>query len=121
MTGKAHKLHGVRSGLYGRCSNGVPPIHFFQNKQRIHFRPHPMRFLGFLNHEKGALRQEILKWSTVCSTFLRSGWSVVGSASLAKGGTSKKRPSAHLHKIPNWSNESSRTLQIALVLKDIIM
>jgi hypothetical protein len=35
-------------------------------------------------------RQEISKWSTVCSTFSRSGWSVVRSASLAKGGTSKK-------------------------------
>jgi hypothetical protein len=34
----------------------------------------PMRFLGFSNHEKGALSQEILKWSTVCSTFSRSGW-----------------------------------------------
>jgi hypothetical protein len=50
-----------------------------------------MRFLGFSNHEKGALRrQEISKWSTVCSTFSRSGWSVVRSASLAKGDTSKK-------------------------------
>jgi hypothetical protein len=26
MTGKAHKSHGPRSGLYGGCSNGVPPI-----------------------------------------------------------------------------------------------
>jgi hypothetical protein len=26
--GKAQKSHGVRSGLYGGCSNGVPPIHF---------------------------------------------------------------------------------------------
>jgi hypothetical protein len=30
--------------------------------------------------------------------FSRSGWSVVRSASLAKGGTLKKRPSPHLHK-----------------------
>jgi hypothetical protein len=43
----------------------------------------------------GASRQEISKWSTVCSTFSRSGWSVVRSTSLAKGGTSKKRPSPH--------------------------
>jgi hypothetical protein len=53
----------------------------------------PMRFLGFSNHEKGAPRQEISKWSTVCSTFSRSSWSVVRSASLAKGDTSKRRPS----------------------------
>jgi hypothetical protein len=74
-----------------------------------------MRFLGFYNNEKGAPRQEILKWSTVCSTFSRSGWSVVRSASLAKGGTSKKRPSPCLHKVPTRSNKvSPRTLQTAL-------
>jgi hypothetical protein len=57
MVGKAQKLHGVRSGLYGACSNGVPPIHFFQAECRIQFRSHPMQFLGFSNCEKGALRQ----------------------------------------------------------------
>jgi hypothetical protein len=31
----------------------------------------------------------------VCSTFLRSGWSIVRSASLAKGGTSKKKRDCH--------------------------
>jgi hypothetical protein len=63
------------------------------------------------------LRQEISKWSTVCSTFSRSGWSVVRSASLAKGGTSKKRPSSHLHKVPTRSNKvSPQTFQTALVL-----
>jgi hypothetical protein len=55
-----------------------------------------MQFLVFPNHEKGALRQEILKLSMVCSMFLRSGWSIVRSASLAKEGTSKKRPLLHL-------------------------
>jgi hypothetical protein len=75
-----------------------------------------MRFLGFPNHEKGALRQEISKWSTVCSTFSRSWWSAVRSPSLGKEGTSKKRPSPHLHKVPTRSNEvSPRTLQTALV------
>jgi hypothetical protein len=88
MVGKAQKSHEARSGLYGGCSNGVPPVHFFQAEHRIQFRSRPMRFLVFSNHENGAQRQEISKWSTVCSTFLRSGWSVVRSASLAKGGTS---------------------------------
>jgi hypothetical protein len=75
-----------------------------------------MRFLGFSNHKKGAPRQEISKWSTVCSTFSRSGWSVVRSESLSKGSTSKKRPSPHLYEFPTRSNEvSSRTLQISLV------
>jgi hypothetical protein len=46
----------------------------------------------------------------------RSGWSVVRSASLDKGGTSKKRPSLHLHKVPTRSNKlSPRTLQTALL------
>jgi hypothetical protein len=52
-------------------------------------------------------RQEILKWSTVRSVFLRSGWSDVIIASLAKGGTSKKRPSPHLHKLLTQSNKVS--------------
>jgi hypothetical protein len=62
MVGKAQKSHGARSGLYGRCSNGVPPVHFFQAEHRIQFRSRPMRFLGFSNHEKGAPRLEISKW-----------------------------------------------------------
>jgi hypothetical protein len=81
--------HGARSGFYCGCSNGVPPLHFFQAEHRIQFRSRTTRFLGFSNHEKGAPRQEISKWSTVCSTFWRRGWSVIRSASLAKGGTSK--------------------------------
>jgi hypothetical protein len=116
MVGKPQKSHGARSGLYGGCSNGVPPIHCFQAEHRIHFRCRPMRFLGFSSHEKGAPRQEISKLLTVCITFSRSGWSVVTSTSLAKGGTSKKRPSPHLHKVPTRSNKvSPRTLQTALV------
>jgi hypothetical protein len=79
-------------------------------------RSRPMRFSGFPNHENGAPRQ-ILKWSTVCSTFSRSGWSVVRNASLAKGGTSKKRPSPHLHKVSTRSNKlSPRTFQTALII-----
>jgi hypothetical protein len=46
MVGKAKKSHGTRSGLYGGCSNGVPPIHFYQLGSRS------MRFLGFSNHER---------------------------------------------------------------------
>jgi hypothetical protein len=38
---KGPELHGVRSGLYDGCSNGVPPIHFFQAKQNsIQISPH---------------------------------------------------------------------------------
>jgi hypothetical protein len=75
-----------------------------------------IRFLGFSNYENGAPRQEISKRSTVCSTFSRSGWSVVRTKSLVKGGASKKRPSPHLHKVPTRSNKvSPRSLQTALV------
>jgi hypothetical protein len=116
MVGKDQKSHGARSWPYGGCSNGVPPIHFFQAKYRIQFRSRPMRFPGFSDHEKGGPMQEISKWSTVCSTFSRCGLSVVRSASLAKGGTSKRRPSPHLHKFPTRSNKvSPRALQTALV------
>jgi hypothetical protein len=43
MVGKAQKSHGVRSGLYGGCSNGVPPIFFFQTEQRIRFSPQTLQ------------------------------------------------------------------------------
>jgi hypothetical protein len=115
MVGQAQKLHGARFVLYGLCSNGIPPIHFSQAEHRIQVRSCPMLFLGFSNHG-GALRQEISKWSMVCSTFLRRGWNVVRSASLAKGGTSKKRLLPHLHKVPTQSNKVSPwTLPVALV------
>jgi hypothetical protein len=45
----------------------------------------------------------------VCSTFSRSGWSIVRNASLAKVGTSKKRPSPYLHKVPARSNKVKST------------
>jgi hypothetical protein len=38
---KAYKSHGAKSGLYGGCSNEVPPIHFSQAENRIQFiSPH---------------------------------------------------------------------------------
>jgi hypothetical protein len=64
-------------------------------------------------------------WSlrrTVCSTFSRSWWSVVRSVSLAKGGTSKKRPSPHLHKITTRSNKvSPRNSQTSFVYRPIYL
>jgi hypothetical protein len=116
MVGKVQKSYGTRPGLYGGLSNEVPPIHFLQAEHRIQFRSRPMKFLGFSNHKKGAPRQEISKSSTLCSTFSRSGWSVVRSASLAKGDTKKMRPSTHLHKVPTQSNKASpRNLQTDFV------
>jgi hypothetical protein len=59
----------------------------------------------------------------VCSTFSKSGWSVVRSVSLAKGGgASKNRPSPHLHKVPNRSNNvSPRNSQTALVFIKVFL
>jgi hypothetical protein len=91
VVGNAQKSHGERSGLYGGCSDGVPAIHFFQAEHRLQFRSRPMRFLWLFQPWKG-------------STFSRSGRSFVGSAWLAKGDSSKKRPSPHLHKVPTRSN-----------------
>jgi hypothetical protein len=93
-------------------SGSVEPI----RTSAIESRSRLMQFLGFPNHEKGAPRQEISKWLTVCVTFSRSRWSVVRNASLAKVGTSKKRPSPHLHKVPTWSNNVSQSIfQTALI------
>jgi hypothetical protein len=109
MVGKAQKSHGARSRLYSRCSNGVPPISVSASTATFQSRnAHaPLRLLR--HPKKGPLK-------TTVTLFSRSGWSVVRSASLAKGGTSKKRPSPHLHKVPTRSNKvSQRTFQTALV------
>jgi hypothetical protein len=85
--GKAQKLHGARSefnSVFGlEKVDRWNPIRTSATQSRSRL----MRFLGFSNHENGASRQEISKWSTVCRTFSKSGWSVVRSASLAKGDT----------------------------------
>jgi hypothetical protein len=50
------------------------------------------------------------------SAIQSSRWSVVRSSSLAEGGTSKKRPSPHLHKVPIQSNKMiPRTSKTAFV------
>jgi hypothetical protein len=108
MVGKAQKSHGARSELnsgFGLEKSGsVEPHYIIRHTVQIS----PLcDFWAFPNMKRGAPRQEISKSSTVCSTFSRSGWSVVRSASLAKGGTSKKRPSPHLHK----GNEEGRKQQ----------
>jgi hypothetical protein len=116
MVGKAQKSHGARSEL--KSASGLEKLDQWDpiRTTAIQSRSRPMRFLGFSNHEKGAPRQEISKWSMAWSTFLRSGWRVVRSASLAKGCTLKKRPSPHLHKVRTRSNKvSPRTFQTALV------
>jgi hypothetical protein len=120
MVGKAHTSHEARSELNSvfvmKKVDRWNPI----RTSAIQSKSRPMRFLGFFNHEKRAPRQETSKRSTVCSTFSRSGWSVVRSVSLAKGGTSEKRPLPHLHKVPTRSYKvNPRTLQTALVIHTV--
>jgi hypothetical protein len=61
MVGKAQKLDGARSELNSVFSlekvDQWNPI----RTSTIPYRSCSMQFLGFSNHEKGALRQEILK------------------------------------------------------------
>jgi hypothetical protein len=116
MVGKAQKLQAARSELNSvfrlKKVDWWNPI----RTAAIQSRSQPMWFLGSFNHEKGALRQEISKWSMVCSTFSRTRWDIVRSASLAKGGTLRKRLSPHLHKVLTQSNKVGPwTLQMALV------
>jgi hypothetical protein len=54
MVGKAQKLHRARSGLYGGCSNGVPPIYFFQAEHRPQFRSPPHVISGLFQLWKGS-------------------------------------------------------------------
>jgi hypothetical protein len=62
----------------------------------------------------GFHRSTFSKPNTEFKSVVRS-WRVVRSVSLAKGGTSKKRLSPHLHKVSTQSNKvSPRTLQTAL-------
>jgi hypothetical protein len=42
-----NRVGRARSGLYGGCSNGVPPIHFSQAEHKIQFIFRSMRFPGF--------------------------------------------------------------------------
>jgi hypothetical protein len=52
---KAQKSHRARSRLYGGCSNGVSPIHFFQGEHRIQFRSRPHAISGLFQPWKGSL------------------------------------------------------------------
>jgi hypothetical protein len=84
MVEKAQKSHGVRSGLYGGCSNGVPPISVSVSItifQSYNADP-PLRLLH--HPTMGSFKMTV-------TPFSRSGWSVVRSALLAKEGTLKKR------------------------------
>jgi hypothetical protein len=84
MVRKAQKSHGTRSGLY--VGYGVPPISVNTSIATFQSRNADVP-LRLLRHPKKGY------FKTTVTPFSRSGRSVVRSASLAKGGTSKKRPS----------------------------
>jgi hypothetical protein len=109
MVGKAQKSHGLRSELYGGCSNGVLPISVSASIATFQSRNADATLRLLRHSKKGSFKMTV-------TPFSRSGWSVVRSASRAKEGTSKNRLSPHLHKVPILSNKvSPRTLQTALV------
>jgi hypothetical protein len=114
MVGKAHKFHGVRSELNSVFSlekwiGGTPLEHLPYSPDLA-----PCDFWAFPTMKR---ESEARNFEVICITFLRSGLSIVRSASLAKGGTLKKRPSLHLHKVLTQSNKvNPQTLQMALIL-----
>jgi hypothetical protein len=69
-------------------------------------------FLGWRSSYEGRLESSWTDFITPF-TFSKSEWSVVRIASLAKGGTSKKRPSPHLLRVT--TKVSPQTFQTALV------
>jgi hypothetical protein len=97
MVGKAQKSHGVRFELHGGCSNGVLQISVSASIANFQSRNAEAPLILLRHPKKGSFK-------TTVTSFSKSGWSVVRSASLAKGGTSKKRPSPHLRKFPNFAN-----------------
>jgi hypothetical protein len=100
----------ARSGLYDGCSNGVSPVSVSASIATFQTRNADAPLRLFRHPKKGSFK-------TTLTPLSRSGWSVIRSSPLAKGSTSKKRPSLHLHKVPPQSNKSSpRTLQTTLVI-----
>jgi hypothetical protein len=97
---KRPKIAEAISGLYGGCSNGGLPISVSPSIAtfQTHNADAPLRLL---RHPKKS------SFKTTETPFSRNRWSVVKSASLPKGDTSKKRQSPHLHEIPTRSNEST--------------
>jgi hypothetical protein len=93
MVRKAQKSHGAESGQYGGYSDGVTSISVSASIATFQScnADAPLRLL---RHPKEG------SFKTTVTLFSRSGWNVVRNASLAKGSTSKKRPSPHLHKVP---------------------
>jgi hypothetical protein len=83
MVGKAQKSHGARSGLYGGCSDGVPPISVSASIATLQSRNADIPLRLPRHPKKGPFK-------TTVTPFSRSGWSGVRSASLAEGGTSKR-------------------------------
>jgi hypothetical protein len=82
----------------------------------------PCNFWAFPTMKMKLQGKKFRSNQTVCSTFSRSGWSVVRSAPLAKGSISNKRPSPHLYKVPARSNKfSPRTLQMAPVYRQHVV
>jgi hypothetical protein len=68
MVWKAQKSHGVRSGLYGGCSNGVPQIHFFNPNTEFSSDLILCDFWAFstMKRELQGKKFQSDQWSAVC-------------------------------------------------------
>jgi hypothetical protein len=77
MVGKTQESHGARSGLYGRCSNGFPPIlvRVPTTTSQLCNADAPLRLLC---HPKKST------FKTTVTPFLRGGWSVIRTHCLPK-------------------------------------
>jgi hypothetical protein len=107
MVGKAQKSHGARYGLYGGCLVGFHLTIFSKPNTEFSSDIAPFNFWAFPTMKREFPGKKFRSDQRFAARFRRSGWSVLRSTSLAKGGTSKKRPSQHLHKIPTRSNNVS--------------
>jgi hypothetical protein len=113
---KAQESNGARSGLYGGCSNGVPPIRFFKANTEFNsdlapstfwaFPTMKMEFWGMKFKVINGLQHVFEKWVGRCKKCI-----------ACQGRYFEMRPSPHLHKVPTRSNTVSPwSLQAALVL-----
>jgi hypothetical protein len=116
MIRRAEKSHGARSEL-----NPVLGLKKWIGGTPLEHPPYspdlaPCDFWAFPTMKMGLRGKKFRSDERFAAYFSRNGWSVVRNASLAKGGTLKKRPSPHLYKVPTRSNKvSPRTLQTVLV------
>jgi hypothetical protein len=116
MVGKAKKSNRERHEL--NSVFGLEKVDRWNPIRTFAIQPksRPMRFLGFSTMKREFLGKKFRTDQRSAARFREVGGALLRSALFAKGGTSKKRPSPHLHKVLTRSNKvNPRTLQTAVV------